>query len=143
MTDKERKKSNKRIFFSYAAADSPTAHKLQSILSKHSNLDVFTTETLSAGENWVSKLKSALSSCDIFLVLLSPSSINSNWVLYEVGAAWGLGKPIIPIIIDSEMSSNIIPAPLNQLQLVDFKSLEDPQALNQIFEGYEDGVLTQ
>src|SRR5438067_6824935 len=113
----DKNKTRLRVFFSYAAADSASAHRLRSLLSQHPNLQVFTTDILSAGEDWVSHLKSELSACDLFVVLLSPNSLESNWVLSEIGAAWGLDKPIIPVVTNKEILSNI-PFPVSQFQLV-------------------------
>ena len=96
---KEKGKSASRIFLSYVRADRTYALKLRSLLSQRPNLSIFTTETLSAGEDWESKLKDELSQSDIFIVLLSSNSVDSKWVLHELGAAWALNKPIIPVII--------------------------------------------
>jgi len=30
--------------------------------------------------------------------LITPESTSDNWLLQETGAAWGLGKPIVPIV---------------------------------------------
>ena len=77
-------KAQVRIFLSYATADKEYAHRLRSLLSKRPNLRVFTTETLSAGEDWESKLKDELSQSDVFIVVLSSNSVDSKWVLHEL-----------------------------------------------------------
>ena len=53
-----------------------------------------------------SELLSALQACkcDIFLVLLSPDSVNSEWILPEIGAAWALNKLIVPIVTQTGLS---------------------------------------
>ena len=98
MTKQKKSKPTLRVFLSYAAADSADTLKVRSLLAQQPNLRIFTRDTLSAGEDWVSKLKNELSSCDIFMVLLSPNSVGSSWVLQELGAAWALEKPIIPVV---------------------------------------------
>jgi hypothetical protein len=133
----ERGKSNRHIFLSYAMADSEQAYKLQNLLSQQLNSKIFTTDSLSAGENWVPKLKRALSECDLFIVVLSPNSIGSKWVLYELGAAWGLGKPIIPVVTHPEILSNI-PLVLRETKLVNFKDFENPEALYRIIKQSEE-----
>jgi len=141
-TKKEKGKPALRIFLSHDAADSAYARKLsRSLLSQRPNLRIFTPETLSAGEDWQSKLKDELFQCDIFMVLLSPNSVYSPWVLKELGAAWGLEKPIIPVVTHPEMLARI-PVKLGKVQLVDIKDLENPEAINQILERYEEEVAT-
>lgn len=140
---KEMKNKNKRrVFFSYAAADSSSALRLRSLLSQQPNLQVFTTDSLSAGEDWVSKLKSELSACDIFFVLISPNSLDSNWVLYEIGAAWGLDKPIVPVVTNKDLVSKL-PFPASQFQPVEIDEFENPQAVNYILEHYEENLVSQ
>ena len=136
-TQKEKGKQALRVFLSYAAADKGYARKLRSLISKRPNLRVFTTETLSAGEDWESKLRDELSQSDIFVVLLSSNSVDSKWVLHELGAAWALDKPIIPVVTNSEVFSEI-PMDLRKVQPVEVEYLEShPEVIKQIFERYE------
>ena len=135
---KEKGKQALRIFLSYAAADREYARKLRSLLSQRSNLYVFTLEGLSAGEAWESKLKDELSQCDIFIVLLSSNSVNSKWVLSELGAAWALNKLIIPVVTHAEVLSKI-PMDLRKIYSVEIKYLEDhPEVIDQILERYKE-----
>jgi hypothetical protein len=141
MTQKEKRKRVLRIFLSYAVADRVYAHKLRGLLSQRPNLHIFTTETLSAGEDWESKLKDEISQCDIFVVVLSPNSVNSKWVLHELGAAWAINKPIIPVVTHPEVFSRI-PVTLSKVQLVETNELEKPEVINQILEHYEEAVTS-
>jgi len=132
----EKNKQITHIFLSYAAADKEYAHKLYNLLSQHSDFYIFTLEMLSAGEDWESKLKDEISKSDIFIVLLSSKSVNSNWVLHELGAAWALNKPIIPVVIHPDVFLQI-PLPLRQMSLIDFKDFEKPEVIDKILEQYE------
>jgi hypothetical protein len=69
-------------------------------------------------------------------VLLSPQALESKWVLHELGAAWGLKKPIVSVVTHPEVAAKI-PVALSEVQLVDIKDLETPEAINQILERYE------
>ena len=134
---KEGRKQTLRIFLSYAAADREYARKLCSFLSQHPNSQIFTPEALSAGEDWESKLKEEISQCDIFVVLLSSNSVNSEWVLSELGAAWALDKLIILVITHPEVFSKI-PIDFRKVPSVEIKYLEShPEAIKQILERYE------
>ena len=137
-TQKEKGKQALRIFLSYAVADKEYARRLRSLLSKRPNLRVFTTETLSAGEDWESKLRDELSQSDIFVVLLSLNSVDSKWVLHELGAAWALDKPIISVVTHPGVVSKI-PMDLREVQSVEVEYLEShPEVIKQIFERYEE-----
>jgi len=135
---KEKGKRALHVFLSYAAADREYARKLFNLLSQRSNLHIFTLEGLSAGEAWESKLKDELSQCDIFIVLLSSNSVNSKWVLSELGAAWALNKLIIPVVTNTEVLSKI-PMDLRKTYSVESTYLEDhPEVIDQILERYKE-----
>ncbi|MGA9995813.1 MAG: toll/interleukin-1 receptor domain-containing protein [Pyrinomonadaceae bacterium] len=127
------RKEMRRIFLSYASVDKACATLLRKLLAHQPNLRIFTNDSLSAGENWESKLKSELTSCDLFVVLVSPASVESDWVLHELGAAWGLGKPIVAVTTHPEVSSKI-PVALSEIRLIDIKDIENPDVINQILE---------
>jgi len=53
---------------------------------------------LEAGAIIPEEIRRHLESCEEFLVLLTSLSISRQWVLLELGAAWGLRKRIAAII---------------------------------------------
>ena len=136
-TKKKKGKRPLRIFLSYAATDSANASQLHRLLSQRLNLRIFTQKELSAGEDWRSKLKRELVQCDLFVVLLSPNAVQSAWVLQELGGAWMLDKPIISVITDPYVLDKI-PIALKKELMIDIDDLENPEALDEIFERYEE-----
>lgn len=142
MTQNKKRKKMHRIFLSYAMDDRAAAERLHDLISKYPAVNIFTTQTLSAGENWQAKLRDEISKCSVFLVLLSPNSVDSNWVLYELGAAWAMGKPIISIVTDPELLSKI-PMELSSNSFVEIKDIEKPEDINRIFERYEEFAATE
>lgn len=130
------KSKNIHIFLSYAMEDSVYATELINSLSQQPNLHVFTSDKISAGENWRSKIKRELSKSDFFLVLLSPTSVHSKWVQFELGAAWGLNKFIVPVVTSPDVVSRI-PLELGDLQVIELKDLKEPEAITQIMDSYQ------
>ncbi|MDQ1326950.1 MAG: hypothetical protein QG641_230 [Candidatus Poribacteria bacterium] len=129
-----------RVFLSHSKSDEKDIKKIQSILHKYYNLRVFTSEMLSAGEDWRTKLREEITQCDIFIVLLSPNSIESSWVLTELGAAWGLEKLIIPIFTQPEILSKI-PVELKNTESFNISYLEEhPEALNHVIDHYKESI---
>jgi hypothetical protein len=137
----EKDRAHPKIFLSYSAEDHAQALKLRSLFSQHSNSEIFTIDKLSAGEDWASRLKIELSTCDIFIVLLSPRALESSWVLHEIGAAWGLGKRIIAIYTHSDII-NRIPVTLDENYIVDIKDLENPDFVSHLLERCEEEAAT-
>lgn len=143
MTQKRKHKRALRIFLSYAAADKAEARKLlHSLLSQRPDLQIFTTETLSAGEDWESRLKQEISQCDIFVVVITRHSVDSAWVLQQLGAAWALNKPIIPVVTNRSIFSRV-PVALSQVHSIKIKDLEKPEVIERILDYYEEVMASR
>jgi hypothetical protein len=53
---------------------------------------------IEAGQSIPESIRTSIRRCNEFVILLSPYSKDRPWVLIEIGAAWGLQKPIIAVI---------------------------------------------
>jgi len=124
-----------KVFLSYAVADKDYGDKLHNLLTHYLNARVFTQDSLSAGDDWRGLLKDQLTDSNIFIVLVSPNSIESSWVWQELGAAWALKKPVVSVFTESQLCSRL-PVELSNVQYVNLKEFEDPQSLNRIFKNY-------
>jgi hypothetical protein len=124
------------VFLSYAMEDRASARKIARILSSHRRLRVFTGDQLSAGEDWAAMLKSELQTCDIFFVLLSARSLASDWILSELGAAWSLGKFIVPVTVHSGLKAKLpadwFPEYSRMAGPINIKDLADPKVVDEI-----------
>src|SRR5437763_1509641 len=72
-----------RVFLSHSYNDTVLAHKIRNLLFHRLGLQVFLHEDLSAGENWQPKLRKELENADVFVALLTPSSVADSWLLQE------------------------------------------------------------
>ncbi len=124
------------IFLSYAVKDKERAVELEHLLTSQPRVRVKTMNTLSAGEDWVAGLQDALHKCDLFIVLLTPDALESSWVTLELGAAYGLGKPIIAVYTRRELVERV-PIDLRSVRAVDFRELKKPKTLSAILESDE------
>ena len=111
-----------RVFISYVHEDKDIAQAVQSLLSSTLNIEkeVFLsadqTQVL-AGHVWLDRIREALQSCELLLLLLSERSINRAWVNFEAGAVWLARKPVIPICI-GRMLIEFLPQPYAGMQSV-------------------------
>lgn len=128
-----------KVFVSHSAVDTVFARKLRNLLFQRANARVFTTEELSAGEKWESKLRNELAAADVVVVLLTPNSVDSSWVLHEIGAAWALGKPIIPVVTRRDVL-NKMPVPLEHAKVVELKDLESSESAERFVREIEDSL---
>ncbi len=112
-----------RVFVSYVHEDKDIAEAVQRMLTSVLKLEerVFlsadTTQVL-AGHVWLDRIRDALESCEVLLLLLSERSINRAWVNFEAGAVWLSKRPVIPICI-GKMSIEYLPQPYAGIQAVE------------------------
>jgi hypothetical protein len=120
-----------RVYISHAAADNVLARKIRNLLRSNFDADVSTTEDLSAGGDWESQLRREISDSDYFVALLTPQSVRSTFVLQDLGAAWALGKPIIPLTTRRNVL-NTIPLSVDESQMIELADVDDPAASDEL-----------
>lgn len=113
-----------KIFISHSSEDSSVALALIELLRLALSLptsDIRCTSVtgygLPAGVSIESVLRGDVGSADVFIGLLSRKSLNSLYVLFELGARWGSGKPILPVLL-SDVSPSDLNGPLADLHAV-------------------------
>ncbi|MFZ4704127.1 MAG: toll/interleukin-1 receptor domain-containing protein, partial [Candidatus Methylumidiphilus sp.] len=106
------------IFISYSQQDSLLAQSIYSKLNS-AGLHCFMAEKdIAPAERWEDRIREALQSAQRILLLITPNSKDSNWVVAEAGAAWGLGKPLIPALAYVNPRELIAPIASHQARLV-------------------------
>jgi len=88
----------KTVFISYSRSDSQEANKITAILKKL-KIDYFEdVKDIQWGKDVQKEVKIALADCQAVLVIVSPGSVKSQWVPYEIGYATALKKRILPYV---------------------------------------------
>jgi len=107
------------IFISHSSQDADKAKLLIDLLKTSLNLSASKIRCtsvngyrLSAGASTNETLKKEVHDCKVLIGLISPNSINSAYVLFELGARWGASLPLIPLIT-SELGSELLKGPLS------------------------------
>ena len=78
-------------------------------------------------------VRKSIQQCDELIVLLSPYSVERQWVLIEIGVAWGLEKRIVPII--DKIAIEQMPDMLAQRKAI------DPNRFDEYLDELEERVL--
>jgi hypothetical protein len=92
-------------FISYSSADAAWAARLKAELERHGLKVWIDSDELRPGDPIVETLETALNECRSFLLIVSPSSIKSQWVREEYHRAVSLAKSkarplrLIPVIL--------------------------------------------
>lgn len=127
------------VFISHSSKDERMVRKLKEVLTKKvgNTLDIFVSsdgQSIPLGRNWVHEIEEALKNSKIMFVLLSPNSIRSNWIYFEVGFAYSKDIKVIPIgVLGINLSQ--IPPPMSLLQGFNINSVESLNNLISILNG--------
>jgi nucleoside 2-deoxyribosyltransferase len=128
-----------RVFISHSIADQVLARTIRNLLVHRVNAQVFSTEDLSAGERWETKLRNELAAADVVVAILTPHSVDSSWVLHEIGAAWALEKPIIPLVTRRDVL-NKMPVPLSRAQVIELPDVESAENADKFVGAFEESL---
>ena len=118
----------KLLFISHSTTDKEIAKFLDSTIGEHRcQLGTFLSSKpgdIPTGQDWFTEIEDKLKTSDIYLVLLTPSSIKSTWVWFETGVAWSSGKQLVPVCAASLHKSEV-PFPIAAKQLLNIESSDD------------------
>ena len=107
--------TNKKIFLSYSRADLDYIATLVDALRKK-GADVWFDKNIRTGEQWDNTLEEQIKTADVFVIVMSKTSVASNNVKDEMSYAKSLGKIILPILIEPCE----VPMRLARHQFIDF-----------------------
>lgn len=113
------------VFISHSHDDQPLVDRIVRGLTFGGRVRVLSDRTLRLGDHWPAALRREIETSDVFIVIGSPASARSDWVLQELGGAWALDKPIIVVTPEGEVewAPPIEPSAYRRVALTD---LEQP-----------------
>jgi len=113
-----------KVFVSHSSADKKIAQAFIEFLRAALPLtakDIRCTSVdgykLAAGTNSDEQLKQEVFDAQAFLALLSPKSMKSVYVLFELGARWGANRFLAPVMV-SGLPPSALKAPLSAIHAV-------------------------
>lgn len=99
-----------KVFISHSSTDKWIARQISHELEAR-GIDAFLDEKdIQTGDSIEDAVGEHLAESDELLMLLSPASLGSPWVLIEIGGAKALGKRLVPIL--HHVGPNELPTPL-------------------------------
>ncbi len=101
------------LYISYSRKDSAIVDKLVSQLSGRGINAIYDSNLIQDGGDWKKALMNGITNADGVLVLISPNSISSNYVMNELGLARGL-------TLDSKGNKLLVPVIYGEVPIPDF-----------------------
>jgi len=111
-----------KLFLSYARGDAEAAAILHRRLTAEGYSVRQDTEELLAGDSFESHIRRTLQTCDGYVVLITPRSLVSTWVLVELGGAWVGGLRIFPVVADIKYEE--LPGPVRRLSCCSIEEVD-------------------
>jgi WD40 repeat protein len=104
-----------RLFLSYAREDLALCERLAAALGGH-RIEVLWDRNLSPSLDYSEQIREMIRGADSFAVVLTPDSVSSAECGAEMAYAIELGKRLLPILGDSEIPAEGLPAPIRRAQ---------------------------
>ena len=111
-----------KIFISHSSRDKWIARKLSEEIAELRCETFLDEKDIKTGESIDESIHDHLSNSDDFLLLLSPDSVKSHWVLIELGGALALKKTIIIVLL--YLGANDIPQLISKYLARDINDIE-------------------
>jgi putative hydrolase of HD superfamily len=86
------------VFISYSHADHEIAQKIVDVLVECGIEHFLDRKDVEWGSSITSEIQGGLDRATHLLVILSPASLRSQWVAFEIGAAFSSGKTVLPYL---------------------------------------------
>ncbi len=89
---------SRKVFISHSAADADWARSFAKALKDRGVAVWFDEFEVQPGESWRDALEAGLRSSDVLVSLLDRESSSRPNLFFELGAAIGMGKRVVPIV---------------------------------------------
>ncbi len=80
---------------------------------------------INGGDDVPEAIRQAILTCPEMIVLLTPRSIDRQWVLNEIGAGWLRGPDMRMVGVCHDLEMSAVPAVLSHRKAFDFNHFDD------------------
>ncbi|MCI0486072.1 MAG: toll/interleukin-1 receptor domain-containing protein [Blastocatellia bacterium] len=116
--------STPKVFISYSHSDKEWARQLAETIASTGLAVWFDEFDIKPGQQLVDALEKGLRESDAVILLINSENINRPNLFFEIGAALGMNKTIIPVV-PKDFEAHKLPLPLKRIRFVTRKSPEE------------------
>ena len=116
------------VFISYSRQDQLVVRRLVDDLEALGHT-VWFDEELSGGQAWWDVVLLRIRQSDVFVMALGTDTLASTACTREYGYAVDLGKPLLPVMIAADVSTNLLPPAIARVQIVTYTRQDRTEAL--------------
>jgi len=115
------------VFISHSVKDRWIARQMSNLIEqkgKKYGIKTFLDEKdISGGDSIPETICENIQKCHELILLLSRYSVESTWVLIEIGAAWAHNRRIIPVI--DKVTPDEMPDVIGQIKAIDLNDFDE------------------
>jgi hypothetical protein len=117
----------KKVFVSYSRQNLEVVTQLIQDLQAV-GVQAWYDQTLTGGQRWWDDILSNIRECDIFIFALSRESWESEACRGELAYVLQLSKVVLPVLVADGINLNLLPPPINQIQVTDYRQCDKAAA---------------
>jgi hypothetical protein len=117
----------KKVFVSYSRTNLDVVTQLIQDLQAV-GVQAWHDQTLTGGQRWWDNILANIRECDIFVFALSPESWASEACRSELAYVQQLSKSVLPVLVADGINLNLLPPPLNEIQVTDYRRCDKEAA---------------
>lgn len=123
------------VFVSYNHKDAEIVRRLVEALETHGLTVWYDNESIRVGENFMREIEGALEQSQVFLLVISPDYLSSQWDSFELGvalsrAASAKGSYLLPVLV----RPSVLPPPIRRHEVLDATELPAEQVAAKVAE---------
>jgi len=115
-----------KVFVSYSRRDLAIADAMVAALEKEGFVVSIDRRDLPYGEEWQKELGDFIRASDTVIWLVSPDSVKSSWVAWELGEVGRLNKRLVPVRV-ADVSPRDLPEAVGKIHLLPATGIYDEQ----------------
>jgi predicted nucleotide-binding protein len=118
--DSSRKRQVYSVFISHSSKDQFIAEAIAEKIEALGAKFWIDTKHLEGGDSTIQEIINAIDTCNEAIVIVSPDSITSQWVSFEIGVVRSKNKRITPLLHDTSPNDM---APMKDIAAIDLNNL--------------------
>jgi len=102
-----------KVFISHSFSDEGWVREFANSLQERGLKVWFDAHEVPMGQSWTEALEKGLRESSVIVCLITPDSLKRPNLFFELGAAMGMGKPLIPVL-SKDLDPTLLPSSLRE-----------------------------
>ncbi|SRR5713101_8919192 len=101
------------VFISHSFSDENWVREFANSLEQRGLNVWFDSHSIPLGQSWTEAIEKGLRESNVIVLLVTPDSLKRPNLFFEIGAAMGMGKRLVPVV-SKDLDPSALPASLRE-----------------------------